>query len=99
MLLQAIYSDSFLISQRKFPYLENKSRFLKFPTQTILILEMQEGKRKKLGKKGKPKKNNKKILVLLFGVIGEKKRQNMENSVILVKKVFWNFKVLLKIKM
>jgi len=66
---------SFLTSQRKFPYLENKSKFLQFPIQIIPILEMQEGKRKKLGKQGRPKKNNKKIPVFLFGLMGGEKKE------------------------
>lgn len=57
-LSQVMSLDSFLTSQRKFPYLENKYRFLKFPIQTISILEMQEGKSNNLGKKGRPKKPN-----------------------------------------
>lgn len=74
MLLQVISLDSFLTSQRKFPYLENKSRFLKFPIQTIPILEMQEGKRKKLGKKVRPKKTNKKYW-FSFLELWEKKKK------------------------
>lgn len=107
-LLQAISLESFLISQQKFPCPENKSTFLKFPMQTIPILEMQKGKRKKLGKRKGQRKTTKKILLVFcffffsfwsYGK-GKKKRevcvQNMENSIILVKKVFWSLKSYLK---
>lgn len=63
-LLQAISLESFLISQQKFPCPENKSTFLKFPMQTIPILEMQKGKRKKLGKRKGQRKTTKKILLV-----------------------------------
>lgn len=103
-LLQAISLESFLISQQKFPCPENKSRFLKFPIQTIPILEMQKGKRKKLGKSKGQRKTTKKYCCVFFFFLelweGKKKRevcvQNMENSIILVKKVFCSLKFYLK---
>lgn len=79
-LLQAISLESFLISQQKFPCPENKSTFLKFPIQTIPILEMQKGKRKKLGKRKGQRKTTKKYclfvcLFFLFGVMGREKKK------------------------
>lgn len=96
ILLQPISLDIFLTSQRKFPCLEKKKkkvRFLKLPFQTILVLERMKMNRK-LGKQGRRKIPP---LFFLFRVLKIKKQWKVENSLLLAKKMFCKFQVLLKI--